>query len=240
MAETALHRRYTRRLATVRTSTIARVLAADTASTRAFVDRVVPVVLAAQAVAVAQADAYMSLEAGTATRTSTEPWRLNPAALIGRRARRGDYLEDVYARNHRAAESTFAERMAREVNTDITLAERAATYVHTEGDPRITGYRRVLSAGKNCALCVVAATQRYGKGDLRPIHRSCGCTTQPIYGASGGYARPSRSQLNTLYERAGGTDFKSLRRISVDEADLPVVEIVDTDLGPTLTRVPAA
>jgi hypothetical protein len=240
VAETALHRRYVQRLTRVRAGTLARVLAADTASTTAFVERVVPIVLASQEATVSQADAYLSAEAGIATRTSTEPWGLNPAALIGRRARRGDWLEDVYARNHRASESTFAERMAREVNTDVTLAERAANYVHTDGDPRITGYRRVLSAGKNCGLCVAAATQRYGKGDLRPIHRACGCTTQPIYGGAGGYRKPSKSQLNALYEKAGGTDFKSLRRIQVDQADLPDVAVVDTDLGPTLIRVPEA
>jgi hypothetical protein len=240
VAETELHRRYGRRLARVRTGTLARVLTADTRSTTAFVDAVVPVVLAAQETTVGEADAYLSMEAGLATRTSTEPWRLNPAPLIGVHARRGDFLEDVYARNHRAAEGSFRERMAREVNTDVTLAERGATFVHTAGDERIVGYRRVLSPGKNCGLCVVAATQRYSKGDLRPIHLSCGCTTQPIYGTAGSYRRPTRAQLTGLYERAGGTDFKSLRRMSVDEADLPDVVVVDSSLGPTLTRVPEA
>lgn len=234
MPETALHRIYVSRLARVRTATLARVLAADTSSTAAFVARVVPLVLASQEVTVASADAYLSMEAGMATSTSTGPWGLNPAALIGHRARRGEFLEDVYARNHRSAESTFAERMAREVNTDITLAERAGTYVHTEGDTRIIGYRRVLSAGKNCALCVVAATQRYSKGDLRPIHHACKCTTQAIHGDAVGYRRPNRGQLNALYERAGGTDFESLRRIQVDQADLPDVAIVESVLGPTL------
>jgi hypothetical protein len=216
----------------VRSGTLARVLAADTPSTAAFVDRVVPLVLASQEVTVAQADAYLSMEAGLATGTSTEPWGLEAAAIIGVRARRGDFLEDVYARNHRASEATFQERMTRLVNTDITLAERGATYVHTAGDERITGYRRVLSAGKNCALCVVAASQRYGKGDLRPIHQSCGCTTQAVYGDGTGYRRPSRAQLTQLYQQAGGTDAASLRRITAP--DLPAVEIVDSDLGPTL------
>lgn len=234
MPETALHRRYVTRLNGVRTSTLARVIAADTSSTTAFVDRVVPLVLAAQEVTVASADAYLSTEAGMATGSSTEPWGLNPAALIGHRARRGEFLEDVYARNHRSAESTFVERMAREVNTDITLAERAGTYVHTDGDPRITGYRRVLSASKNCGLCVAAATQRYGKGDLRPIHHACKCTTQPTYGDAGGFRKPSRSQLSELYERAGGTGARQLSRIRADNADLPTVEIVESTLGPTL------
>jgi hypothetical protein len=240
VAETALHRRYQQRLTRIRNGTLARVLAAPKSNTGAFVGAVIPIVLAAQEATVAQADAYLSLEAGTATRSSTQPWRLDPAMLIGVRARRGDFLEDVYARNFRAVEASFTERMAREVNTDITLAERGATFVHTAGDERITGYRRVLSPGKNCGLCIVAASQRYSKGDLRPIHRTCGCTTQAIYGDSGGFARPNRATLRALYEQAGSTSGSSLRRIAAPQADLPTVEIAETDLGPTLIRVPEA
>lgn len=239
MAETALHRGYQQRLTRIRTGTLARVLAAPKTNTNVFVAAVVPIVLAAQESTVAQADAYLSLEAGTATRSSLQPWGLNPAMLIGVRARRGDFLEDVYARNLRTAESSFTERMTREVNTDITLAERGATFVHTAGDERITGHRRVLGAGKNCGLCVVASGQRYSKGDLRPIHRTCHCTTQPIYG-DGSFARPDRATLRALYEQAGSTSGSSLRRIAAPQADLPTVEIADTDLGPTLIRVPEA
>lgn len=240
MAETALHRGYQQRLTRIRTGTLARVLAAPKANTNVFVGAVIPIVLAAQEATVAQADAYLSLEAGTATRSSTQPWRLNPAMLIGVRARRGDFLEDVYARNLRTAESSFVERMTREVNTDITLAERGATFVHTAGDERITGYRRVLGPGKNCGLCVVASGQRYSKSDLRPIHRTCHCTTQPTYGDAGGFARPDRATLRALYEQAGSTSGSSLRRIAAPQADLPTVEIAETDLGPTLIRVPEA
>jgi hypothetical protein len=220
----------------VRTRTVALVVASDTSSTGRFVSTVVPVVLAAQERAVADTDAYMSTEAGLATNTSTEPWGLDAAALTGLHARRGDFLEDVYGRNHRAEQSSFAERMAREVNTDITLAARAASFVHTQGDSRIVGYRRTLSPGKNCALCAVAATRRYSKADLNPIHSHCRCGVQPIYRSVTGWQRPDKSQLTALYEQAGGTDFQSLRRLSVPESDLPDVVVVDSTLGPTLAR----
>lgn len=209
-------------------------VASDRASTDEFVAQVVPLVLGAQRVAVTQSDAYMSAEAGLATGTSTEPWGLDASQLIGARARRGDFLEDVYGRNHRAAASSFAERMAREVNTDITLAARSATFVHTEGDSRITGYRRTLSAGKNCALCVAAATRTYGKGDLQPIHSHCACGTQPIYGSAAGWSKPTNDLLRSLYQRAGGNDFGSLRRLSVEASELDGVDVVFTNLGPTL------
>lgn len=209
-------------------------LAADQVSTDGFVARVVPLVLGAQRVAVTQTDAYMSTEAGLATGTSTEPWGLDASALIGAHARHGDFLEDVYGRNHRSDASTFTERMAREVNTDITLADRAATFVHTEGDSRITGYRRTLSAGKNCALCVAAATRTYHKGDLQPIHAHCACGTQPIYGPATEWTKPTNDLLRSLYQRAGGNDPAAPSRLSVDAAELEGVDVVFTTLGPTL------
>jgi hypothetical protein len=234
--ETRLQRSSRERLQRLRARTIASVVAADTASTTAFVDTVVPIVLASQRAAVAETDAYMSMEAGLATSSSTDPWGIDPDALIGARARRGDWLEDVYARNHRAAASSFAARMAREVDTDITLANRATSFVHTEGDDRITGYRRTLGGGKNCGLCVAAATRRYRKADLQPIHSHCRCGTQPIYAPVSGWTKPNKAQLNELYRRAGGSDYQSLRRIQVPESDLPDVLVVDSKLGPTLVR----
>ena len=41
-------------------------------------------------------------------------------------------------------------------------------------------YRRVLTGRENCALCVVASTQRYYRGDLLPIHPGCDCGVQPL------------------------------------------------------------
>jgi hypothetical protein len=232
--DTLLQRSHRARVTRLRARTLAAVLAADTANTDRFVATVVPIVLGGQRATVVEADAYLSTEAGLATSSSTEPWGLDPDRLIGVRARRGDFLEDVYARNHRAAQSTFLERMAREVNTDITLAQRGATFVHTDGDSRITGYRRTLGGGKNCGLCVVAATQRYRSGDLMPIHSHCRCGTAPIYGPAAGWKKPDKAQLNALYTRAGGSDYGSLRRIHVAESDLPDVAVVDSKLGPTL------
>jgi hypothetical protein len=237
---TRLHLAYRARLDRLRAAVVARALAAEDP------DAAVLLVLAAQRQVVADVDAYMSMEAGLATGTSTEPWGLNADPLIGHNARRGTFLEDVYGRNWVAAASSFESRITREVNTDITLADRGAGFVHTEGDSRIVGTRRVLGSGPNCGLCVAAATRAYFKRDLRPIHQHCGCTTQPIYSLKDpeSWTKPTNEALNNLYARAGGTDKKSLGRIVVADADLPPgvkpgvlhpVEIIDTpELGPTL------
>jgi hypothetical protein len=47
-------------------------------------------------------------------------------------------------------------------------------------------WRRVLSGLENCAMCVVASTQRYTIGDLNPIHGGCDCYVMGIWGPDPG------------------------------------------------------
>ena len=68
--------------------------------------------------------------------------------------------------------------------TEIQLAKRNAGLVARNSNDRIVGYIRTLSGSENCALCYVASTQRYRRGDLLPIHPGCDCGEQPIYGDS--------------------------------------------------------
>lgn len=41
-------------------------------------------------------------------------------------------------------------------------------------------YRRVLNGSGDCALCVIASTQRYWKKKLLPIHPGCDCSVAPL------------------------------------------------------------
>lgn len=238
MAQTALNRAYNEHLELLRQRLTARVIAADGPDRQRFVSRVVDMVLEGQRGVVREVDVYLSTEAGLATGTSTEPWGLVPDELIGVKARRGDYLEDVYARNYRSSFGTFAERMSREVATDVKLAERGANFIHTAGDERITGYRRTLSSGVNCGLCIAAATRTYHKEDLAPMHLKCKCGVQPIYGPVRSWNKPTNDVLRGLYDQAGSTGRKDLIRIVAPTPTQPGVDIITTSLGPTLTRVP--
>lgn len=76
-------------------------------------------------------------------------------------------------------------------STDLQLAHTttAQRYIdESERRPagpkgRIVGYRRVLSNLPNhCALCMIAATQRYHRIKKMAIHPGCGCTVMPIWG----------------------------------------------------------
>jgi hypothetical protein len=42
------------------------------------------------------------------------------------------------------------------------------------------GFRRELTGRENCAMCVIASTQRYHIGELMPIHPGCDCGVAPL------------------------------------------------------------
>lgn len=224
-----LHRSYRTRLERLRATTATVVIGLDADDVATFVAAVVPVVLDAQRATVAATDAYMSLEAGIATGTSPAPLGIDAERIIGQAARRGVLLEDVYARNWRTDASSFTERMTREVNTDISLAQRSTAWLHTEGDPRVIGWQRITS-GNPCPLCSAAAGQRYKRSDLQPIHAHCSCSVAAVYGEG---RRPSPAQIIALYPRLESATVA--RRTIPATSTTPAVAITDTpELGPSL------
>lgn len=73
-----------------------------------------------------------------------------------------------------------ATRLESIVATDLQMARvrQARSSMVSAGVQR---YRRTLVGAKNCALCVIASTQRYWRGDLSPIHPGCNCGVEPLY-----------------------------------------------------------
>lgn len=70
-------------------------------------------------------------------------------------------------------------RLASIVTTDLQLAK---THQERRSWQR-GGYRytiRTLTGRENCALCVIASTQRYTVEKLRPIHPGCDCGSRQI------------------------------------------------------------
>ena len=94
----------------------------------------------------------------------------------------------ITARAKLAAGRPFGEAMAaaraRAENaaaTDVALAHREAARHGMGADPRVVGYRRVLT-GASCRLCATASTQRYHVDRLMPLHGHCDCRVVPIVG----------------------------------------------------------
>lgn len=72
-------------------------------------------------------------------------------------------------------------RLTQLIGGDMQLAKTHASRQSMRGYPEEGQfYRRVLTGRENCALCVVASTQRYYRGDLLPIHPGCDCGVQPL------------------------------------------------------------
>src|SRR5688500_807156 len=169
--------RYQEAYARLRAGTAARVLVAwhrcggpeDEAAAR-FVAAAVPLGTGAEVAVVRLLAGYMATMAravtGKALEAAPTAERVTGAAL------RGVGLEEVYRRPvvtlrtalAQGARFEDAKRVAGEravvlAQTDVALAQRAATAAVLEGDRRITGYRRVLS-GSSCSLCAQAAARR--------------------------------------------------------------------------------
>ena len=72
-------------------------------------------------------------------------------------------------------------RLTQLIGGDMQLAKTHASRQSMRDYPEEGQfYRRVLTGRENCALCVVASTQRYHRGDLMPIHPGCDCGVQPL------------------------------------------------------------
>lgn len=118
--------------------------------------------------------------------------------------------------------------------TEVQLARRNAGLIARNGNSNIVGYIRTLSGAENCALCYVASTQRYHKGDLMPIHPGCDCGEMPIYGTTDVEQVIDEERLNAVHQavedRFGRFD------LSAREIDYRQITIHQHgELGPVLT-----
>jgi hypothetical protein len=157
-----------------------------------FVARAVPAVQGAQQAMASLTAAYLGRAGAELTGNPVRMPHLTPGDFVGANVRQAD-PEVVYLRpfvqvwtdlsHGKSLDDAVASGGARLANiaaTDVQLAKtHAAQDVLLDMD-EVDGYRRVLNGTKNCGLCIVAATQRYHRGDLLPIHPGCDCTVAPL------------------------------------------------------------
>lgn len=123
------------------------------------------------------------------------PAPVPPTSLSTESLRNGTSFETVYRRpfasmytqlssgsTMTAAVLAGATRAFYLATTDAQLASRQAGAQQRQANDNIKFYRRTLTGAENCALCVVASTQRYRRGQLKPIHPGCDCGEEPFYG----------------------------------------------------------
>lgn len=149
-----------------------------------FTDTVLPVVLGAQRQTGTLTQAYLTALLADMTGDIARPSAADIAT--GAVLRKGVDPAEVYARPIRSVWKALAGsdgltaavdagvlRLGQILATDLQLAKTYAARAVMSGDERVVGYRRVLTGRTSCALCLLASTQRYHRGDLMPIHPGC-------------------------------------------------------------------
>lgn len=102
---------------------------------------------------------------------------------------RGVSADDVYRRPATTLYTALSEdkpmalaveeggrRLQSLISTDLQMAKVRQSQ-RSLSSAGITAFIRVLTGRENCALCVIASTQRYWTKDLSPIHPGCDCSS---------------------------------------------------------------
>lgn len=79
-----------------------------------------------------------------------------------------------------AAVDLGTHRLETIVKTDLQLARTHTVREVADDMPRFTYTVRELQGEYDCALCMIASTQRYHKRDLAPIHPGCDCLVKVV------------------------------------------------------------
>lgn len=154
----------------------------------AFVEQVLPIVLGAQQQMGALTDAYLSTMVADMFGGSAAARGVQVPQDV-----RGVAPQEVYRRPYVTVWTALSQgktmseavkqgenRLTSITGTDLQLVRTEATRQVLGGDSRVQFYRRVLRGSYNCAMCVIASTQRYRKERLMPIHPGCDCGTRPL------------------------------------------------------------
>ena len=207
-----------------------------------FVSQASSVVLAGRQQTAALTDAYLTQVLRSAGLTVPAHKAIDTAAL------RGVAVEEVLARPFTTVRVALSEGSTYGVAikagaarlTDIVATDMQLSKTHTargifSRTGGVHGFSRVVSGGKTCALCYIAATQRYSKEDLMPIHPGCSCGVDPITDGNPWDQDAADQQLEdthaAVFDRLGVSDSggraPDYRKITVNDHG---------EIGPVLGR----
>ena len=131
--------------------------------------------------AVARANGVKKSKSGKLV-TSVKDVRGVPADEVYIRPGKAVYVSLSKGNNFEDAKHAGLNRLISLAMTDLQLAKTHTVRNFGMSNGGVVGYERVIDGHRDCALCIVASTQRYHKEDLMPIHPGCGCDVQPLYG----------------------------------------------------------
>lgn len=156
-----------------------------------FVERIVPVVLAGERQIATLTDLYLTSQLVEMHGIAPPAGGIDLDEVTGAALRNGADPNEVYARPFITLYAALKEglplaqaviqgatRLDSLTATDMQLAKTHTANASLDRS-ETQFYRRVLVGAKNCALCIVASTQRYRVGKLMPIHPGCNCGIAP-------------------------------------------------------------
>jgi len=222
-----------------------------------FTRRMVPAVQAAQVRTASLTSSYMAQIEAAKSGAKVQPVPVVRADIVG--ARGVDPVE-VYTRPAVTVRTglskglTYAQsvtegltRLQSLVSTDMQMAKvRQANSSMRRS--KFQYYARVLTGSENCALCTIASTQRYKRGNLMPIHPGCDCGVEPL--PKGVYSAQVIDQdlLDRTHQQIAdkvGVSDRSGRNLGIGKAnaaDKPIADYTDLlvthehgEYGPTLS-----
>jgi hypothetical protein len=148
-----------------------------------------------------------------ATEVYTRPFRTVWTAL----ARGQDYPRAV---------QVGADRLARIAEMDMQATYAQANRVGMERLPdavRPEYWRRVLVGAENCAMCVIASTNRYRRGDLNPIHPGCDCRVEPVLRGADDPLTPEREAALLRRAQAAANELTGITDLGGRKVDFRAI-----------------
>lgn len=217
-----------------------------------FIDELSPQLIGFKQKAAQAALAYNGQVAAIEGKPFVQP-SLAEIDLSTEALRNGTNVEDVYRRpfvqmrmalaknplDFPAALNTGTLTARSLARTEVQLSRRQVSLFARKYNKNVVGYLRTLTGMESCALCYVASTQRYHKGDLLPIHPGCDCGEMPIYGDSDPGQIIDKQLLEKSHE-AVGERFGSIARTARGDGeklpDYNKIMVEDHgEMGPMLT-----
>lgn len=221
-----------------------------------LVARLVPIVQGGQLQAANLTNAYIQrlaeiegIKAAAAAidRDQVIGYRGVAAAEVYRRPAIATYTALADGKAFPDARAEGLQRLTSIISTDIQQARtRQARAGHEAAGFDYTV--RVLSGAENCALCVIASTQRYRNAELMPTHPGCDCGQRGVRAGRdpGQVIDPGLLEVahTQIEAKLGYTDrsARDLGRAKTDSRGRPISDFTDLiitrehgELGPTLT-----
>lgn len=209
-----------------------------------LINRIVPLVQAGQVQVAQLTSVYLAHEAALLRDVGFAPAAVDKSAL---QDVRGVAMAEVYARPAVSLYTALSDgksfleakqagllRLMSLATTDMQLAKTTQANVSLKKSGA-KYFQRSLSGSENCAICVVAAHQRYRTGELMPIHPGCDCGVRELPGSKDPGQTIDQDSLDLMHaqiESQFGISDRGGR--AIDYSQIMVVQ-QHGELGPVLT-----